>query len=496
MRTAGVLLHISSLPSPGGIGTLGREARGFVDFLNASGFAVWQMLPVGPTGYGESPYQSTSTFAGNPLFIDERDLIEKGLLPKDALSDAADETENTGYVDFERVKAQKKHFLECAFQYAFERCRRDVDAFRAANAWLDDYAVYAALKEKFDLKSWMEWPDEYRFREPQAMKAAREELSGRIDYYCFEQYLFALQWDSLKAYANAHGVRLFGDMPIYVAEDSADTWSQPKQFQFDEKLHPIRVAGVPPDYFSADGQLWGNPLYRWEDMEKNHFACCIARLKAVSSRFDIIRIDHFIGFANYYSIPYGAPNARIGEWVNAPGRALFAEVKKQLPHLSIVAENLGVVGPRVKSLMRFCGYPGMKVLQFGFSGDSKNPQRPRYHTENCVVYTGTHDNNTTIGWFKTASESEKKCLKRITGASSEKDVAWKTILCALSSRANTAVIPMQDLLEKDEKARMNVPGVLGCNWLWRMTDMPKDALARKMQTALAEFGRIAPKAAE
>ncbi|MBQ8137745.1 MAG: 4-alpha-glucanotransferase [Clostridia bacterium] len=496
MRTAGVLLHISSLPSPGGIGTLGREARGFVDFLNASGFTIWQMLPVGPTGYGESPYQSTSTFAGNPLFIDERDLVEKGLLPKDALKDAPPEAANAGFVDFEPVKAYKKRLLECAFQYAFERCRAEVEAFKEANSWLDDYAVYAALKEKFDLRSWMEWPDEYRFRKPEAMKAAREALSERIDYFCFEQYLFALQWASLKTYANERGVRLFGDMPIYVAEDSADTWSQPEQFQFDETLHPIRVAGVPPDYFSADGQLWGNPLYKWEDMEKNHFSWWIARLKAVASRFDIIRIDHFIGFANYYSIPYGATNARIGEWVDAPGRALFAEVKKQLPDLSIIAENLGVIGPRVKSLMRFCGYPGMKVLQFGFSGDSRNPQRPRYHTENCVVYTGTHDNDTTIGWFKTADEREKKCLKRITGATSDQNVAWLMILCALHSRADTAIIPMQDMLELDEKARMNVPGVLGGNWLWRMTGMPEVELAEKMRAALSETGRIAPQAAK
>ncbi len=470
MRQAGILLHITSLPSPGGIGTLGKTAMKFVDYLADAGAGIWQMLPVGPTGYGESPYQSTSTFAGNPLLIDIPTLVRKGLMP----ADQAVMLPDTDKVDFEALIPVKHRMLEAAYRHSWGKLQKKIAAFEDGHPWLHDYCVYAAIKEKFGQTSWMTWPDEYRLRKKRTLAKAEKELADRINYHKFLQYLFDCQWNDLKAYAHKKGIKLFGDMPIYVAEDSADTWANPENFQFDKDRRPILVAGVPPNYFSEDGQLWGNPLYNWRRMKKNGYAWWQARLRHMAARFDMVRIDHFIGFANYYAVPFGAPNARIGDWIIGPGKDFFRVIKAECPDVHIIAEDLGAVNRRVKSLLKFCGYPGMKVLQFGFSGDDQgNIHHPRHVPANCIAYTGTHDNDTTLGWFKSReSEAEKQACLKYIHAAGEKDVVEKMIACVLGLKADTAVIPMQDLLNLDTDARMNTPGTLGGNWLWRLTKIP------------------------
>ncbi|MBE5777475.1 MAG: 4-alpha-glucanotransferase [Clostridiales bacterium] len=484
MRSSGILLHVTSLPTPGGIGTLGETAYRFVDFLKKSGMSIWQVLPVGPTGYGESPYQSGSTFAGNPLMIDIVDLEEKGLLEKGAFEPLPDSDK----VDYACVSAQKDALLRQSFAYAYEKVKDQVEAYTASQEWLSDYALYAALKKKFDLRSWMEWPDDARLRKDEAMAAYKEELKDEIAYQCYVQYLFDLQWNALKDYAHANGVKLFGDMPIYVAEDSADAWGHPENFQFNEDRRPTGVAGVPPDYFSQDGQLWGNPLYNWDAMKEEGYSWWLKRLSAMGERFDYVRVDHFIGFANYYRVPAGAPNARTGEWIIGPGRDFFKKVKKELPHVHIIAEDLGAVNDRVRSLLKFCEYPGMKVLQFAMGG-GRNPHAPGQHKENAIVYTGTHDNDTTLGWYKAASEEEQKKARRLSKSKGEGDIVQGMIRLAMSSVCDTAIVPMQDVLGLDTDARMNTPGVVGGNWQWRMTALPNQKVARELKALVKEYNR-------
>ncbi len=487
MRTGGILLHISSLPGPEGIGTIGRDAYAFIRFLSESGMRIWQMLPIGPTGYGDSPYQSPSTFAGNPLFIDLRLLVQKHFLPGDTVLPKHPACDS---VDYEAVKKEKMPLLEASFAYAWESCREKAEAFRDTHSWVRDYAVFSALKDHFDSVSWMDWPDEYRLRRPDALQKAETALKDRIDFYVYIQYLFDLQWRDLKKYAQRYGVLLFGDMPIYVAEDSADAWAHPENFQFDEDRRPIRVAGVPPDYFSPDGQLWGNPLYNWKHMKKNGYAWWLERLRTMQDRFDLVRIDHFIGFANYYSVPAGAPNAKDGEWIIGPGRDFFRTVREKMPTLHIVAEDLGAVNRRVKSLLSFCGYPGMKVLPFAFGGGSKNPHLPKNTTANSIVYTATHDNDTSVGWYRSIDEETRKLCNKVTGATGVEDIAEKMIRTALFSRADTAIVPMQDILGLDTEARMNMPGSLGGNWKWRLKKLPGRKLRLCIHDTLAESQRI------
>ena len=484
MRSSGILLHVTSLPQQGGIGTLGEMAYRFVDFLKKSGMSIWQVLPVGPTGYGESPYQSGSTFAGNPLMIDLVKLEETGLLEKGSFEPLPDSDK----VDYEAVRWQKDRLLRKSFAYAYEKVKADVDAYVASREWLPDYALYAALKKKFDLRSWMEWPDDVRLRREEALCAAREELKEEIAFQCYVQYLFDLQWNELRDYAHANGVKLFGDMPIYVAEDSADAWGHPENFQFNEDRRPTGVAGVPPDYFSQDGQLWGNPLYAWDDMKEEGYSWWLKRLAAMGERFDFVRVDHFIGFANYYHVPAGAPNARTGEWIIGPGRDFFKKVKKELPDLHIIAEDLGAVNDRVRSLLKFCEYPGMKVLQFAMGG-GRNPHAPSQHKENAIVYTGTHDNDTTLGWWRAASEEEQKKARRMTHAKGEQDIVISMIRTAMASVCDTAIIPMQDILNLGTEARMNIPGTVGGNWAWRMTELPNAKVARELKALVKENHR-------
>ncbi len=488
MRQSGVLLHITSLPSRGGIGTLGQAAYDFVDFVKASGMSIWQMLPIGPTGYAESPYQSASTFAGNPLMIDFDMLEAEGILP----AGSYEPLESLPNVDFEAVKAQKTRLLRKAFEASRERLKGELAAFEAARPWARDYGLFRAVKAHFGEASWMDWPDnDIRLRKSDAVKRYAAELAGEVDYYVFEQYLFFDQWERLHDYARKSGVQLMGDMPIYVAEDSSDVWLNPDLFELDEDCRPIRIAGVPPDYFQINGQRWGNPLYAWKRHAGTGYAWWIERLRALGEMFDILRIDHFIGFANYYAIPASEATARNGRYEIGPGRRLFSRIKKALPGLNIVAEDLGVVSPRVKKLLAYCGYPGMKVLQFAFDTD-ENPDLPANHVANGVVYTGTHDNNTTLGWWQAASDDAKARARRILGMPEDsEDILPFMLRAGFVSPADTVIVPMQDWLGLGNDARMNFPGTVGGNWLWRMQPTDLAPIARRIRR-LNRLGRRGP----
>ncbi len=478
MRQSGVLLHITSLPSRGGIGTLGQAAYDFIDFVKDAGMSVWQMLPIGPTGYAESPYQSASTYAGNPLMIDFDMLEAEGVLP----AGSYEPLPHPNDVDFERVKAQKSRLLHLAFEASFDSLADEIAEFEAGHAWVRDYALFRAVKAGFGEISWMQWPDQaIRLRKLEAVKKYEKKLSNEVNYYIFEQYLFFDQWSRLHDYARARGVQLMGDMPIYVAEDSADVWLNPDMFELDEDCKPIRIAGVPPDYFQKDGQRWGNPLYAWKKHAETGYRWWIGRLRALGELFDVLRIDHFIGFANYYAIDADEPTARNGKYELGPGRRLFSKIRKALPELNIVAEDLGVVSARVKRLLAYCGYPGMKVMQFAYDSD-ENPDLPEHHPENCIVYTGTHDNNTTQGWWDDASEATHERARVKLGMPEDcDDVLPYIIRAAFLSVGETVIVPMQDWLGLGSEARMNFPGTVGGNWLWRMQPTDYAPIARRIR---------------
>ncbi|MBQ3169005.1 MAG: 4-alpha-glucanotransferase [Clostridia bacterium] len=463
MRQSGVLLHITSLPTEGMFGTLGKEAYRFVDWLRKAGMSIWQVLPVGPTGYGESPYQSTCTHAGSIYMIDLDTLKKEGLL-----TDDADLYSNAKELNFENAKARHLRALKKSFEESYARLKDEVSQFIDTHPSLNDYSLFMAVKDYFGGKMWTEWPDiAIRMREEKAIEHYGRILGDEVNFYKYTQYLFFKQWTSLKSYANKNGISIFGDIPIYVSEDSSDTWANPEIFQLDRDRRPVKVAGVPPDYFSEDGQLWGNPLYDWKKLKKTGYAWWINRLKTTLELYDMVRVDHFIGFANYYSIRAGAPNARVGKWEKAPGKHFFSNVKRKLPELNVIAEDLGVISKRVKRLLRFCGYPGMKVLSFGFDGGQDNPHFLANITENSICYTGTHDNDTLIGWWNQLGEETKKYAKENLP---ERDtISDSMIEAALGSPARIAVIPMQDILKLDGSARMNTPGTVGgSNWRWRM----------------------------
>lgn len=481
MRRSGILMHISSLPGPGGIGSLGKEAYAFADFLKASGMAVWQVLPLGPTGYGESPYQSSSVFAGNPMLISCAALREAGLVAYDDGEEfTADDPER---VDYPAVRESKEKLLRRCFAQSEGKLQKELAAFRRENPWVEDFALFTALKARYGGVMWTKWPDrEVRRRQPAALERCRRELDGEIRYHLFCQYLFFRQWFALKRYCNGLGIRLFGDMPIYVAEDSADTWTHPEAFQLDGEGVPKRVAGVPPDFFSADGQLWGNPLYRWFSLRLHGYGWWVERMAAMAKMYDIVRIDHFIGFANYYSVPQGAPNARTGKWIIGPGKSLFRTLEKTIPGLNIVAEDLGCVNDRVRRLLTAVGYPGMRVLSFGFGGGEDNPHLPANYVTNSVVYTGTHDNDTVRGWIGTADDAALAQARQLLGFDKPEDGPAAFVRAVLASRADTAMIPMQDVLGLGGWARMNRPGTIGNNWLWRMAPgAAKPELAQRLR---------------
>ena len=487
MRSSGILLHMTSLPSRDGIGSLGKSAHRFVDFLHAAGMGIWQMLPVSPTGYGESPYQCFSTFAGNPLLIDLEMLEEEGILLSE---DRVAEPRDPETVDYPAVIRHKDTALRLAFSQSGARLKRAVSRFCTKEAhWIRDYALFMAVKKHFGLVSWMDWPDEaIRMRKPEAVRKYADRLSDEVAYQRFVQYLFFRQWKALKKHASRRGIRLFGDLPIYVAMDSADAWSHAEIFQLDRRRHrPLHVAGVPPDYFSADGQLWGNPLYNWKRLRETGYEWWIRRLSAMACLFDLVRVDHFIGFANYYSVRYGESTARNGQWKLAPGRDFFRVVRQQLPGLNVVAEDLGAVNERVARLLKSCGCPGMRVVTFGFSGGDENGHLPANHPRHSVAYTGTHDNNTILGWWNRAREDERTRAAEVLGLTAQSDVCEAIIRATLASRADTAIIPMQDILKLPERARMNTPSTLSGNWLWRMRE---DALSPRLAHTLRALNAL------
>ncbi len=488
MRRSGILLHITSLPSKGGIGTMGKEAYEFVDFLHKSGMSVWQVLPISPTGFGDSPYQSVSTYAGNPLLIDLPMLKDEGLI--DNLNFMPEEDSHR--VDYGKVVEQKTKILKYVYKKSYFKCENEITRFVRKNTWVKEYALFSAIKEHFGMVSWMAWSDEdIRMRKRGAMLRYKELLKESIDYYIFIQYLFFKQWFALKKYANKNGISLFGDMPIYVAEDSADVWTNHKVFQLDADRRPTFIAGVPPDYFSMDGQRWGNPLYDWKYLKDTNFRWWTKRLKAMNKIYDILRVDHFIGFANYYAIPANEDTARNGKWKIAPGKAFFKTVKQELPNIDIVAEDLGAVNKRVKDLLDYCGYPGMKVLSFAFSGNPNDPHLPQNYEENFVVYTGTHDNTTAEGWYQAANEWQRELADKVLRRNEGESFAEAMCRGAMLSKAATCILPMQDILDLPDAARMNIPSTIGgLNWRWRMLPGQfNDKLADKLRGLNIVSGR-------
>ena len=473
VRKQGILLPISSIPSAYGIGTFGKESYRFVDFLEKSGNHLWQILPLGPTGYGDSPYQSFSTFAGNPYYIDLELLIEDGYLTKE-ICDSYDFGDNEHYVDYEKIYLSRFKVLKIAFDNAREQGLTetgDYQKFLTENAyWLDDYALYMAVKNSFGGVCFMEWDEDIRLRKAAALRKYRKKLAEEIAFYCFQQYLFAKQWKELKAYANKKGIGIVGDIPIYVAFDSADTWANPKLFQLDEENLPVAVAGCPPDAFSATGQLWGNPLYAWDYHKKTGYDWWMKRVACCFKLYDIIRIDHFRGFDEYYSIPFGDQTAERGHWEKGPGMDLFNTVKEKLGDVDVIAEDLGYLTESVIEMVKESGYPGMKVLQFAFDSREESDYLPHNYERNCVVYTGTHDNDTILGWYYVMSEEDREFSKEYMGnaKSTDEELPWDFIRMSMESVANLAVTPMQEFLGLGTEARINYPSTLGNNWKWRL----------------------------
>ena len=485
-------MPVFSLPSPCGIGTLGAEARKFVDFLAAAGQSCWQVLPLGPTSYGDSPYQSFSSFAGNPYFIDLELLAEEGLLEEHEFR-ALSWGDDSSQVDYARMYETRYPVLRKACDRLLAQSRPDFAAFCTEQAdWLEDYALFMALKNKYQGASWLEWPEEIRLREPAALSRAREELAGDIDFWRAVQYLFFGQWWALKKYANQKGISIIGDLPIYVALDSADVWSSPEQFQLDENGRPTEVAGCPPDGFSADGQLWGNPLFNWKRMEQDGYSWWLRRAAFQFRLYDTLRIDHFRGFDAYYAIPYGDKTARNGMWKPGPGLAFFKALNRALGKQDIIAEDLGFLTPSVKKLLKDSGYPGMKVLEFAFdSRDTGSDYLPHCYPQKCVVYAGTHDNETIQGWMASAPKKQVSFAKAYLRLSKREGYHWGMMRSAWASSANLAVMQFQDVLGLGSEARMNTPSSLGNNWKWRTLPGTFDEkLARRLYREMRVYQRL------
>lgn len=491
MRSSGVLMHLSSLPSPYGIGTMGKQAKQFVDFLEKAGQTYWQMLPICPTSYGDSPYQSPSGFAGNPYFIDLDILCTKKLLKKsECKSYQWNEKDDT--VDYALLYKNRYDLLRKAKVRFFENVPQEYGQFCEKEAdWLDDFALFMALKEAHNGAQWSEWERPLKFREAEAIAKAKDTYADEIDFWKMLQYLFFEQWCELKNYANEREIRIIGDVPIYVAGDSVDVWTNPSQFYLDENLEPIDVAGCPPDAFSADGQLWGNPLFRWDVMREDGYSWWTMRLRKMSTLYDVIRIDHFRGFDSYYAIPGKDTTARNGVWRNGPGMELFRAVEEKLGKLDIIVEDLGFLTPSVLQLVADSGYPGMKVVQFAFDSRDDSDYMPHNYDKHCVVYTGTHDNDTILGWMKQAPKNSVKKAKEYLRMTKEEGYNWGMMCGAWMSSANLAVVTMQDLIGLGSSARMNIPSTLGGNWTWRALPGQINApLANKLHHKTELYGRL------
>jgi len=495
-RRSGILLHPTSLPGRYGIGDLGDEACRFVDFLAAAGQSYWQVLPLSPTGYGDSPYQSLSAFAGNPLLISPDRLVEAGHLSASDLANVPDLPQD--HVDFGAVIPYKMELLDRAFAiFRAQAPRGQRSAFRRfcdeQAGWLDNFALFMALKEAYGLRPWNEWAPELQTRQTQALEAAGRSLADQIESQKYRQWQFFEQWLAVKRYANGKGIRIIGDIPIFVALDSTDVWANPELFYFDENLEPTVQSGVPPDYFSETGQLWGHPLYRWEMMAKDGYRWWIERFRMAFTQADVARIDHFRGFYNYWEVPAKEKTAIKGRWLYGPGAKIFHAVTAALGEVAIIAEDLGDFDDESRAgldaLQQEFGYPGMKVLQFAFSAGPVDPFLPHnYDTRDVVAYTGTHDNDTTIGWYETTStEAERDYARKYLGRTGS-DIAWDLIRLGWASVANTAITTVQDLLSLGHEARMNTPSTVGApNWCWRL---PAGALTEAMADQLLEMTAI------
>lgn len=490
MRKSGILMPIFSLPSRYGIGCFSEEAYRFADFLEKAGQKLWQILPLGPTSFGDSPYQSFSTFAGNPYFIDLKELIERGWITKKEL-DKYDFGDTERYIDYEKLYKNRMAALRAAFGNSHIETEAGFQQFRAENTdWLPDYALFMAVKDVFHGASWDQWEEDIRLRKPEAMEKYRRTYGEEMQFYEFLQYLFDGQWRKLKSYVNSKGIEIVGDIPIYVAFDSADTWACPELFQLDGKLQPVAVAGCPPDAFSATGQLWGNPLYRWDYHRDTGYEWWMRRFAHSFTLYDIVRIDHFRGFDEYYAIPFGDKTAEYGKWEEGPGYELFRVMKERLGEKQVIAEDLGFLTPSVLRLVKDTGYPGMKVLHFAFHADGGSEYLPHNYERNCVVYTGTHDNDTTLGWYRSMNRADKQFTKNYLNLRRGQDMNWVLIRAALSSVADNAIIPMQDYLGLGNEARINMPSTLGDNWKWRMyAEEAGEELAVKIRSMTRLYGR-------
>ena len=492
-RKSGILMPVSSIPSRYGIGGFSPEAYEFVDKLAAAGQKIWQVLPLGPTGYGDSPYQSFSTYAGNPYFISLDLLRQDGLLTQEEC-DEADCGQDPRYVSYEKLYRTRFAALCRAFE-RFDSGREPLyETFLAENsAWLEDYALFTVIKKDQEDRPWMEWPEPLKRREPQALAEQAGRLAEEIRFIEFQQFEFWKQWRELKAYANEKGIRILGDIPIYVAMDSAGAWANIKQFQFDENLRPKGVAGCPPDAYAVTGQLWGNPLYDWPYHKKTGYAWWIDRMRHVTKLYDFVRIDHFRGFEAYYSVPYGDPTAENGHWEPGPGMDIFRALENALGEMDVIAEDLGFLTDSVREMVTESGYPGMKVLHFAFDSGSGNEYLPHRHIRNSVVYTGTHDNETSRGWYHSITEETRGYCLRYLGCEShtEEQFARDLIRAAQASVADTAIIPMQDYLNLGNEARMNEPSTLGgINWRWRMLPGEfTEELAAEIRALAETYGR-------
>ena len=493
MRKSGMLLPISSLPSKYGIGSFSKEAYEFIDILRESGQKLWQILPLGPTGCGDSPYQSFSTFAGNPYFIDLDELINEGIITQEECN-SYDWGSNYNYIDYGKVYLSRSKILRTAFERSNITENGDYISFCEENKWwLHDYALYMSIKDSFNGKSWIDWDTDIRLRKEQSIKRFEEELKDDIQFYKYQQYLFSNQWNKLKAYANNNGINIIGDIPIYVALDSADTWSNPELFQLNDECIPTVVAGCPPDAFSETGQLWGNPIYNWDYHKSTNYEWWIKRIQYSFKLYDTVRIDHFRGFDEYYSIPYGEESAINGNWEKGPGIELFKAIKEQLGDVDIIAEDLGFLTETVKDLLKQTGYPGMKIIQFAFDSREDSDYLPHNYNNNCIVYTGTHDNSTIQGWYKEISYEDKEmCINYMNNRNNpDKDIHWDFICLAMRSVADTCIIPVQDYLGLGNEARINTPSTLGSNWGWRMNHNSfSEEDINKIKTLTKLYGRL------
>lgn len=490
-RSCGILLHLSSLPSPYGIGTMGRAAYEFVDFLNKAGQSLWQLLPLGPTSCGDSPYQSFSSFAGNPYFIDLDTLVEDGLLTKGEL-DGIDWGKNPEFVDYGKIYKNRFKVLKIAAERGIERDKAELERFVSDNrSWLPDYALFMALKRHFGMKAWFDWPDEeIRLHKPVAVGKYAELLHEDVRFFEYIQFLFFKQWDALHEYAKAHGVKIIGDMPIYVAMDSADVWASPEFFLLDEKNVPVEVAGVPPDYFSKDGQLWGNPLYDFDAMRCDGYGWWIRRVDGASKLCDILRIDHFRGFESFWAVPFDAETAKVGHWVKGPGMDLVGRLTSWFSDLGFIAEDLGLLTPEVHELLEQSGLPGMKVLEFAFDPTEPSNYLPHNYTQNCVCYVGTHDNAPVMAWRDEADAAAVEFAERYLALGDAEGFNWGMIRGGMSSVASMFIVQMQDFLALGADARMNTPGTQFGNWRWRLkSNELTPELAAKLLDMAKMYGR-------